>query len=118
MGKDCRTNWQPGAGVLMHEPTPEPHSEEKCCALCGAPTTFACSLCMETFYCGEEHQTIHWEQGHMHDCGKTKPAVPEAAAIAGIEDGKGSQLGAIPRAPQFLLSRRDSFRIEGIEACV
>jgi len=94
-------------------------SEDKLCVLCGEETTFACSLCMETFYCGENCQRVHWEQGHMDNCGKSAGGVPPAAAssaLGSVDDGKGSQLGAIPRAPQFLLARRDDFRFEGIAA--
>jgi hypothetical protein len=38
------------------------------CTVCGKEGSMRCNACYKVAYCGEEHQSYHWEQGHWRDC--------------------------------------------------
>ncbi|XP_013119232.1 SET domain-containing protein SmydA-8 [Stomoxys calcitrans] len=38
------------------------------CAVCGVSASLKCMACKQVFYCGKEHQKIHWKKGHKAEC--------------------------------------------------
>ncbi|XP_075159694.1 SET and MYND domain containing, arthropod-specific, member 2 [Haematobia irritans] len=38
------------------------------CAVCGVPASLKCMACKQVFYCGKDHQKIHWKKGHKAEC--------------------------------------------------
>ncbi|XP_005177231.2 SET domain-containing protein SmydA-8 [Musca domestica] len=38
------------------------------CAVCEVPASLKCMACKQVFYCGKEHQKIHWKKGHKAEC--------------------------------------------------
>ncbi|XP_023303762.2 SET domain-containing protein SmydA-8 [Lucilia cuprina] len=38
------------------------------CAVCGVPASLKCMACKQVYYCGKEHQKIHWKKGHKAEC--------------------------------------------------
>ncbi|KAI9588022.1 SET domain-containing protein SmydA-8 [Glossina fuscipes] len=38
------------------------------CAVCGTYASLKCIACKKVYYCGKEHQKIHWKKGHKSDC--------------------------------------------------
>jgi hypothetical protein len=38
------------------------------CAVCGVHSTLKCGGCKMVYYCGKEHQTLHWKSGHKNVC--------------------------------------------------
>lgn len=43
-------------------------SDETRCAVCNVLASLKCMACKAVYYCGKEHQKIHWRKGHKHNC--------------------------------------------------
>lgn len=38
------------------------------CAVCGVSASLKCMACKQVYYCGKDHQKIHWKKGHKAEC--------------------------------------------------
>lgn len=53
--------WEVGDAPLCYVCVYEPDlEEEKICGVCRKKSTAVCSRCKKVFYCGKEHQNLHW----------------------------------------------------------
>eukprot|EP00658_Telonema_sp_P-2_P025730 TRINITY_DN20365_c0_g1_i4.p1 TRINITY_DN20365_c0_g1~~TRINITY_DN20365_c0_g1_i4.p1 ORF type:complete len:375 (+),score=57.56 TRINITY_DN20365_c0_g1_i4:175-1299(+) len=64
-----RTTCQPAnVGVMSSSWSSSPRSQPgQGCEVCGKATELSCSRCLAVFYCGKEHQRVHY-QTHQHAC--------------------------------------------------